>query len=133
MGASRAPSSSIAVAIGCHHRLALRANPRWLPPMSRSTILHSSRLIAATLASKPSPHAPRSRCQSSGVAPAEGRLEPLRALAHDHAPALVDGARKPPHGVEKSAHIGLRLGCERMEDRAHAEVRLDERLDLDIT
>ena len=63
---------------------------------------------------------------------AEHRAEPLRALAHDDPPASRDRRRQAPHGIEQGAHIGLRLGRERMKDRTHEKVRLDQRFDLDV-
>ena len=63
---------------------------------------------------------------------AEDRLETLRALAHDHAPAVIDRGRQASHRVEERAHVGLRLRRLRMKHRAHEEVGLDERLDLDV-
>ncbi len=64
---------------------------------------------------------------------AQDGLESLRALAHDNAAAAADRGRQPPHGVEQRTHIGLWLRGERVEDRSHPEMGLDQRLDLDVT
>ena len=63
---------------------------------------------------------------------AEHRLEALRALAHDHVTAAADRLRQTSHRIKQRAHVGLRLGRQWMEDRAHAEVGLHQRLDLDL-
>ncbi|TMD01325.1 MAG: hypothetical protein E6J05_01860 [Chloroflexi bacterium] len=60
------------------------------------------------------------------------RPEPLRALAHDHAPAADDRAGQAADGVQERAHVDLRLGGQRMEHRAHGEVCVHEGLDLDV-
>ncbi len=63
---------------------------------------------------------------------AEHRAEALWALAHDHAAAAVDRRRQAADCVQERAHVGLWLGGKRMQDRAHAEVRLHQRLDPDL-
>jgi hypothetical protein len=45
---------------------------------------------------------------------------------------VVDGGRQAPDRVEEGAHVGLGLRRQRMQHRAHPEVRLDERFDLDV-
>src|SRR5450631_586181 len=56
----------------------------------------------------------------------------LWALAHDHVAAAADRRRQPPNRVQESTHVGLGLGSQWMQNRAHAEVRLNERFDLDV-
>ena len=56
----------------------------------------------------------------------------LRALAHDHVAAAADRLRQPADRVQQSAHVGLRVGGQWMEDGAHAQVGLHEGFDLDV-
>ena len=63
---------------------------------------------------------------------AEDCLEALRALAHHHVPAVLDGPRQPARRVEERTHVALRLARKRVQHRAHADVRLHQRVDLDL-
>jgi hypothetical protein len=56
----------------------------------------------------------------------------LRALTHDDMPAAADRIREPADRVEQSTHVDLRLGGQRVQHRAHAQVGLHKRLDLDL-
>ena len=46
---------------------------------------------------------------------AEDGLEALRALAHHHVAAVLDGPRQPAHCIEERTHVALRLASQRVQ------------------
>ncbi len=85
----------------------------------------------AVLVPAPASRGRLDRFPAENVGP-EHSLEALWALTHHHVTAAADGVGQPSDCIEQRSHVGLRLGRERVQDRAHAQMSLHQGLDLDL-